>query len=61
MAAGRAHDYEFAETAIRERLVEVDELERRVDLMPDEHRDVTRERLDGLLSKIQRSGEPPIS
>ena len=45
LAAGRAHDVQFATDAIREGLVEPSQLELGIALMPASHRDVTRERL----------------
>jgi hypothetical protein len=45
LAAGRPKDLVFAEAAIRSRFVDVESLERGVDMMPVSHRQVTRERL----------------
>lgn len=53
LAAGRAKDHEFAEGAICEGLVKVEELRRRVKLMPTSHRRVTEERLGIVLARIR--------
>ncbi len=55
LAAGRAKDHLFAQTAIREGLVEVDELRRRASVMPLSHRQATKERLEGVLSRMNDS------
>jgi hypothetical protein len=52
LAAGRPHDFDFCEVAIREKLVDLRELNRRVECIPDRHRDVTRERLTALAKRI---------
>jgi hypothetical protein len=54
LAAGRPHDYEFVEEAIRAGLVELDQLRLGVALLPDSHREPVRERLNGLIVKISR-------
>lgn len=54
LAAGRPHDFEFAEEALRAGLVDRDLLRRRVDLMPDSHRELTRKRLIGLIARLSR-------
>lgn len=54
LAAGREHDMRYAETAIREGLVEPAVLIERVNQLPGRARDPTRERLDGLLSRVAR-------
>jgi hypothetical protein len=51
LAAGRPHDFAFAEQAIRSALVDADQLLLGVDLMPQSHRERTRERLVGLLAR----------
>jgi hypothetical protein len=45
LAAGRPKDITFAESAIRSGLVEMENLGRGVELMPESRREVTRERL----------------
>lgn len=45
LAAGRPKDIAFAESALRSGLVELDSLERGVELMPESHRELTRSRL----------------
>lgn len=52
LAAGRPHDFAFAEEAIRSRLVDREQLLFGVDLMPESHRARTRERLIGLFARI---------
>jgi hypothetical protein len=45
LAAGRPKDMTFARDAIRSGLVDVEHLERSVELLPESHREITRERL----------------
>lgn len=52
LAAGREHDFAFAANAIRAELVEVEQLNRGVDLMPGTHRELTRERLLDVIALI---------
>jgi hypothetical protein len=52
LAAGRAHDFEFATEAIRAGLVDPEQLELGVDLMPESHRSLTGERLAIVLARI---------
>ena len=54
LAACRPHDVEFAEEAIRARLVEVGRLRVGVDLMPESHRELTRERLESIIGRVDR-------
>jgi hypothetical protein len=54
LAAGRSRDFEFAEEALRARLVDCDQLRLGVDLMPESHRELTRERLEGLAARVNR-------
>jgi hypothetical protein len=54
LAAGRPHDYEFVEEAIRSGLVDVDRLHLGAELVPDSHRESVRERLTGLIVKTSR-------
>lgn len=58
LAAGRPHDLEFAREAIREQLVDPDQLELGVDLMPESHREFTRGNLAIVLARSQRSEAP---
>lgn len=54
LAAGRTHDFEFVEGAIDAELVETERLQRGIELMPQSHRALTRERLNGLIRRLQR-------
>jgi len=54
LAAGRPHDYEFVEEAIRAGLVDLDQLRLGAELIPDSHRESVRERLTGLIVKTSR-------
>jgi hypothetical protein len=49
LAAGRQRDLEFAAEAIRAGLVDPMQLRLGVDLMPESHREPTRERLEGIV------------
>ena len=55
LAAGRPKDMAFATEAIRSNLVETENLERGLELMPESHREVTRERLASAVSKAART------
>jgi hypothetical protein len=55
LAAGRPHDFEFVEEALRFRLVNPDQLRLGMELMPESHRELTRERLDGTIARLSRS------
>jgi len=55
LAAGRPHDLEFVEAAIRVTLVDVDGLRRGVDLMPGRARGDVHARLEGIAAKLTRS------
>ena len=52
LAAGRSHDFEFAVGAIRAGLVDPEQLHLGVDLMPESHRELTRERLRTVLARV---------
>jgi hypothetical protein len=54
LAAGREHDFEFAEAAVLHGLVDTDQLVLGVDLMPESHREIVRERVHGLIRKTRR-------
>jgi hypothetical protein len=56
LAAGRAHDYEFVDDALREGLVGLEQLRRGLDLMPDSDRERVRDRLEGAAA---RTTAPP--
>lgn len=56
LAAGRPHDLEFVEAAIRVALVDVDGLRLGVDLMPERSRGDVRTRLEGVVAKLTRPG-----
>jgi hypothetical protein len=55
LAAGRPHDVEFVEEALRSELVDAGDLRRGVDLMPKAHQAHVRTRLEGLAAKLTRS------
>jgi hypothetical protein len=54
IAAGRPHDLEFAADAVAAGLVDPARLEPGIALIPESHREVTRERLNGLLARAAR-------
>lgn len=54
LAAGRPHDYEFVDEAIRARLVDLEQLHLGLELMPSSHREVTRVRLAGAIARAAR-------
>jgi len=54
LAAGRPHDHEFVEEAIRAGLVDLDQLRLGAELVPDSHRESVREHLTGLIAKTSR-------
>jgi hypothetical protein len=54
LAAGRAHDLDFATEAIRASVVDRRSLELGLELMPPAARDVTAERLVGVLAALDR-------
>ena len=54
LAAGREHDLEFAADALREGLVDPDQLRLGVDLIPESHREPTKKRLLVLLARHSR-------
>jgi hypothetical protein len=51
LAAGRPHDHEYSVEALRAGLVDPQRLELGIDLMPEETRDVTRERLAQVIER----------
>jgi len=57
LAAGRPHDLEFAADAIREGLVDSDQLELGIELMPESHREVTGGRLATVLARSHAETE----
>lgn len=54
LAAGRPHDVEFGQEAISSGLVQVEQLRLGVDRMPESHREVTRDRLEGILARLNQ-------
>ena len=52
LAAGRPHDLEFAGEAVRAELVDLEQLQLGVDLMPVSHRERTCETLAGVLARL---------
>jgi len=56
LAAGREHDLVFSKDAIHEGLVDVENLRRGVELMPEDVRSLVEERLEGLVSQLAREG-----
>jgi hypothetical protein len=56
LAAGRPHDFEFAETAIREGLVDRRQLRLGAQMMPASHLKRTVERLEGILLRTAPTG-----
>jgi hypothetical protein len=52
LAAGRPHDLEYADEAIRSGLVDVEQLRLGIELLPTEDRDGTRDRLDAALTRV---------
>ena len=56
LAAGRQHDLEFAEGAIRAGLVDPERLTLGIELMPSKHRKRTRDRLVGILDRVRCRG-----
>jgi hypothetical protein len=57
LAAGRDHDFEFAEAALIHKLVDSEQLLVGIDLMPESHRAVVGQRLKGLISRIERRAQ----
>jgi hypothetical protein len=51
LAEGRPHDIEFAVAAVREGIVDPEQLELGAELMPASHRELTRERLAHVLAR----------
>jgi hypothetical protein len=60
LAAGRSHDMDFSSEAIRCGLVDREQLRLGLDLMPELHRAVTRERVEGLFARIDRDQAPGL-
>jgi hypothetical protein len=52
LAAGREHDYQFVDDALREGLVALDQLRRGLALMPEDERERVRERLEGAAARV---------
>ena len=51
LAAGRPHDFVFVEEALHAGLVDVDRLLHGIELLPESHRELTRDRLQGLIRR----------
>lgn len=51
LAAGRERDYEFARAALSHGIVDAEELRGRAELMPETHRELVRERLEGVVAR----------
>jgi hypothetical protein len=45
LAAGRPHDQQFVDSAIKSKLVDIEQLHLGVDLLPESHREIVRKRL----------------
>lgn len=54
LAAGRPHDLNFAEEAMRARLVDMERLRLGADLIRDSHRELTRDRLERIIARVNR-------
>ena len=54
LAAGREHDVTFALEALRAELVSVDQLRGGVDYVPESHRELVRDRVEGLATRLKR-------
>jgi hypothetical protein len=54
LAAGRQHDYVFVEVALQTGIVDLPKLRELLLLMPESHRDLTRDRLEGLIARLTR-------
>jgi len=52
LPAGREHDFEFVEDALRAELVDIEQLRLGVDLMPSREMALVRERLEGILARV---------
>lgn len=57
IAAGRPHDLEFVTEAIHSRLADLEQLDLGVELMPESHRELTRERLTAVVAKVPRRAD----
>jgi hypothetical protein len=56
LAAGRPHDLEFTQEAIRAELVDQEQLTLGLDLLPERHRETTADRLNGVLARLEQQG-----
>jgi hypothetical protein len=52
LAAGRPHDYEFVEEAVRHGIVDRDQLWLGVELIDASHRALTGDRLNALMARV---------
>jgi hypothetical protein len=55
LAAGRDRDYEFARAALDHRIVDAAELRVRADLVPKRHRQIVRQRLEGVIARLENA------
>jgi hypothetical protein len=60
LAAGRSHDYEFVEEAVRAGLLDEEQLGLGVDLLPASHQGSVRDRLAGILRKVRVEPRDPV-
>jgi hypothetical protein len=61
LAAGRPHDYEFVDDALRAGLVDLEQLRLGLDLMPGHDGERVRERLDGAVARTRVTPTAPPS
>jgi hypothetical protein len=55
LAAGREHDFQFVDDALREGLIELEQLRRGLELMPGNERERVRKRLEGAAARVART------
>ena len=61
LAAGRQRDYDFVIELIRADLLDREQLQLGIDLLPESHRDATRARLAGVLARVDRDEDAASS
>lgn len=61
LAAGRQRDYDFVIELIRADLVDREQLQLGIDLLPESHREATRARLAGVLAQVDRDEDDASS
>lgn len=59
LAAGREKDIEFVTEALIAELVDPGRLQRGIDLMPEQHRETTRTRLNAVIARVDRGRTGP--